>query len=354
MDKMCQRLCQRTLPLLLTVMAMGAIIPTARGAFRRIPTTAVRDCDLRLARAQAIPHRCIQYENHQADAPIWSSSLGIQFGRLTVWQWQHLARTYGAWHHPQNVVPYQPKRHYRLMDFLPPLMQALDRHQFAQEVTPLAHHGLPEVRQPLPHDRRSSAVILAANCWGTLYEILRLAYQPRPQTFTVFTTASEPIHAILEQTSTPVVGAPQPGDIVLISSVNATENREYLHHAALVVDPNLFFEKAGAGDHVPYRLIDGATLQRMWNPAIFTIEYRRPHRHRLLRSPHQAFGLHSDWVLRHWPQLKALAPVLAHTYSVNQAIGTDNLADTTYLQMRSIALLASGRDRYRLPDQAYE
>ena len=226
---------------------VGAIAPTARGAFRRVPITAVHNCPLRLASAKGIPHRCIQYVNGQAAAPIWSSSLGFQFGRLTASQWQHLARIYGAWHHPQNVTPYQSERHYHLMDFLPPLVQALNRHQFAQEETPWAHHVLPNLRQTLQPERRPNPVILAANCWGTLYEILRLAAQPQPQAFTVFTTAGEPIHSVLAQTSTPVVGVPQPGDIVLISYFNARENREYLHHAALVVDQDLFFEKAGAG-----------------------------------------------------------------------------------------------------------
>ena len=113
-------------------------------------------------------------------------------------------------------------------------------------------------------------------------------------------------------------------------------------------------KRQGLGDHVPYRLINGATLQRMWTPSTFKVEVRRPHRHRALHAPHQAFGLHSDWILQRWPQLRALAPALARSFSVNQAISTDDVADATYLQMKSLPLLKSERGRYRLPPQAYE
>ena len=349
-----QRRSRSRLLALVMLGALGAIAPSARGEFRPIPVVVEGTCPVRLASVQGIPYQCWRYETFAAKGSAWSQSLGFHFGRLHYKQWRQLMQIYGTWHHSRNLGPYQPERDYRLVDFLPPVVQALNHHQFIQETAEPAHQSLPDLRPELTPNSRPTRVVLAANCWGTLYEILRLASQPRPQTFTVFTTAREPIHHLFRRISVPVIGSPQPGDIVLIDYFNPTENREYLHHAALVVDRDVFFEKSGAGDDLPFRLIDGATFKRRWNPNLFRFEFRRPRRSRELQDPGQVFGLRSRWVLNHWPRLGAVPQPLADRVSLNLALAIDDFAQVTYLQMRSVPLLELERGRYTLSPLAYQ
>jgi len=130
---------------------------------------------------------------------------------------------------------------------------------------------------------------------------------------------------------------PQPGDIVLISHHH--DNRTYLDHVALVVDQQLFFEKAGSGDHVPYRLIDRQTLEQIWNPDIYTFEYRRPYTQQLWSPPQQVFGSQS-----------------------HPGIGTQtltNISQTSHPQITHYAMaklppFVQVHGRFRLSPQAYD
>ncbi|MGF1603249.1 MAG: hypothetical protein GFH24_608438n31 [Chloroflexi bacterium AL-N5] len=271
-----------------------------------IPFTSKQRCNHKLAAAKDIPHVCWQHQNDQAKLPVWRSALGFEFGTLTRSQWQQLQQTYTRWQN-RRLAPYDPQRSYTLMDFMPPLMQALNAHQFHVEKVPLPT-PLPEL---LPSkDGVASAI---ANCWGTLYEVLRTAQHNQSMPYT-FMAGPQQIEAWLQQASTPVIGAAQPGDILLIQ--HRRGDLTYLDHVALVIDDQLFFEKAGTGDETPYRLVDLKTLQQSWRPDVFAFKVRRPLQNQALLSPQKRFGLHSPATLKEFPELARVKRSLAAQFSV--------------------------------------
>lgn len=277
------RVCWRTVRVAL-VLAVGCIswIEPARGEFRKIPVTSVKFCKLQLAGAKGIPHTCRRYRDANAKLPVWETALGFEFGQLTYSQWQQLVKSYATWHNRRNLAAYDRDRNYSLIDFMPPMIQSLNRHRFqAQDLGPLPH-------QPHTPQVSLSRTKLVANCWGTLYEILRLAKQVNPAAPILFMTDSHSMLDTLRQHSSQLKTNTQAGDIVLIYHQN--NGQTYLDHAALMVDQHIFFEKAGSGSHVPYRLIDRSTLEQIWNTNIYTFEYRRPHTQYQWQSPEQVFG----------------------------------------------------------------
>ncbi|MGB7416063.1 MAG: hypothetical protein WA902_17805, partial [Thermosynechococcaceae cyanobacterium] len=260
---------------LFSVLLMVTGATPARSEFHPIPFTSRQRCDLKLAAAKDIPHLCWQRQNDRAKLPVWRSALGFEFGTLTRSQWQQLKQTYTRWQN-RRLAPYDPQRKYTLMDFMPPLMQALNAHQFHEEQVQLPQPLL----EVLPRKNGTASAI--SNCWGTLYEILRTAQNDRAKPYT-FMAGPNQIEAWLQQASAPVTGRAQPGDILLIQ--HRRGELTYLDHVVLVIDDQLFFEKAGTGDETPYRLIDLKTLQQSWQPDVFAFNVRRPLPRQALLSP---------------------------------------------------------------------
>ncbi|WP_299484516.1 hypothetical protein [Acaryochloris sp. IP29b_bin.137] len=293
--------------------------------------TSVESCSFRLAGAQDIPHTCHLYRDANAKLPVWEAALGFEFGQLTHPQWRQLVTTYASWHHRRNLADYDRDRNYTLMDFMPPIMQAWNRHRF--------HEQNVATRRPPAIQTK-----LAANCWGTLYEILRLAKQENPSAPTLFVTDSHPMLKVLRQRSMKIQSTPQTGDIVLVHHQN--DIRTYLDHVALVVDQQLFFEKAGAGNHVPYRLIDRQTLEQIWNPDIYTFEYRRPHTHQQWLPPEQVFSLNGN---------RRVADERSLVYQHSYHYSSQNLpGQIISFAMKQLPELVLEQGRFRLSSQAYD
>ena len=284
---------------------------------------------MQLSGAQGIPHTCRLYRDANAKLPVWEQALGFEFGRLTYPQWRQLVIAYGAWHNRRNLASYDRDRNYALIDFMPPMIQSFNRHRFhEQDLTP---------SPPQPLSPRPSRTKLATNCWGTLYEILRLAKQFKPPAPTLFVTDSHPMLKVLRQHSTEIEGKTRPGDIVLVYHQHG--NRQYLDHSALIVDQHLFFEKAGSGNHVPYRFIDRATLKRIWNPQIYTFEYRRPHPQHQWQPPERVFGK---------GEKRVALPPSTDGYQLTSA------SPITHFAMQQLPALISTNGRSRLSFRAYD
>lgn len=324
--------------LLAFALGLGGWTRSAKGEFRKIPVTSVEPCSLRLAGAQDIPHTCRLYRDANAKLPVWETALGFEFGRLTYPQWQRLVTAYAAWHNRRNLAPYDRDRNYTLMDFMPPMIQAWNRHQFHEQN--LATRPEPSQTSQNP----SITAKLATNCWGTLYEVLRLAKQDHPSAPTLFVTDSHPMLKALRQQSMKIQPYPQTGDIVLIYHQHG--HRTYLDHVALVIDPQLFFEKAGSGDHVPYRLIDRQTLEQIWNPEIYTFEYRRPYSHQQWHPPEQIFGQKGN---------RFVADGTSSTQHDPSDHRSRNLPDQmTYFAMKQLPTFVKVQGRFHLSPQAYD
>jgi hypothetical protein len=326
----------------------------ANGAFRKIPVSRTEDCSVRLARVGGIPYRCKRWVDETAKLPFWQSSLGFQFGRISRARWKTLTKTYAAsWHNPKLLAPYSPQQNYELLDFMPPTLQAMDRHRFyAQEqVIPEQSLGEPQiVGAKLPFKMQ-----LVTNCWGTVYEVLRLAHQPWVESPVLFTTAAQPMLKTLRTISTPAADE-QPGDILLLSHRHG--ERDYLDHVVLVIDRGLFFEKAGTGDEVPYRFVAAETLKQIWNPAIFRYEVRRPLTHSVLPPPSDRFSLISlkqqtslglsflEWGKWRW--------ALPRQRRSHLTVVEDLDAPPTLLWMQPLPPLERVLGRYQLPPAAYQ
>lgn len=316
---------------------MGWVEP-AKSEFRKIPVTSVESCSVPLAGAEDISYSCRLYRDANAKLPVWETALGFEFGRLTYRQWQQLVTTYATWHNRQNLAYYDRDRNYNLMDFMPPIIQAWNRHRFHEQVlTPGPEPSHSPAKQILKTK-------LAANCWGTLYEILRLAQQDNPPAPTLFVTDSQPMLKALRRQSMQIQANPKTGDIVLVYHQHG--NRTYLDHVALVVDQQLYFEKAGSGDHVPYRLIDRQTLEQIWSPEVYTFEYRRPYAQQQWQPPAQMFGQDGN---------RFVVYDKASAKQSSSASTSQNLSNPMmYFAMKQLPALVKVQGRFRLSPKAYD
>ncbi|WP_299403410.1 hypothetical protein [Acaryochloris sp. IP29b_bin.148] len=319
------------------IVVLGCVrgVEPARAEFRKIPVTSVESCAVRLAGAEDIPYTCRLYRDAQAKLPVWEMALEFEFGRLTYPQWQQLVTTYASWHNHRNLADYDRDRNYTLMDFMPPVMQAWNRHQFhTQDLLSITTSAANPASQLI-------LTKLVTNCWGTLYEILRLAKQDNPPAPMLFVTDSHSMLRALRQRSTQIQTHPQPGDFVLVYHHHGPQT--YLDHVALVVDQQLFFEKAGAGDHVPYRLVDRSMLERIWNPDVYTFEYRRPRSQANWQTPQQVFS----------PGDREMPLTHADHVQSPHAANSPN-PPTTYFAMQQIPAFLSVKGRFRLSPDMYD
>jgi hypothetical protein len=304
----------------------------ANGAFRKIPVSRTERCSLKLTGMQSTPHQCIRWVDETAKLPFWQGSLGFSLGRLSHAQWEILTKTYGSWHNASLLAPYRPQYHYELLDFMPPTLQALDRHQFYTQ------------EQSLEGKMPQTKIQLVTNCWGTVYEVLRLAHASQAESPVLFVTAAQPMLTTLRQISRPAKYE-QPGDILLLTHRHG--DREYLDHTVLVIDQNLFFEKAGTGDEVPYRFVAAQTLRQIWNPAIFHYELRRPVQYQRLLSPGDRFSLNQ-------PSLLGLPLLLGQSWRSHLTVVEDEEAPPTFFGIQILPPLQSVQGRFQLPPAAYQ
>ncbi len=306
----------------------------SRAEFQRLATRDIRPCHIRLTRIPTIPYQCWEFSDPDATLPVWEQSLGFEFGKLSRAQWEQVAIAYAGWRdetitarHATTLPPYDPEHHYWLMDFMPPIMQATNRHRFRQEKRP--------VFQP-PNPTPVDATVLA-NCWGTLYEILRLKNASLETPIYLMMVDAQTMLRTLKATSTPAQD-PQPGDVLLISHNHMRQHKKqtYLDHAALLIDKNLVFEKAGAGDTVPYRLIGLSTLERIWRRDIFDYQIRRPVANLTLPHP-LSFGK------RHHPENA--------WFSTHLKAGESS--SSQFFLILPLPQLIQSHNRFSLPPQTY-
>lgn len=231
------------------------------------------------------------YEDKLATSDYPRVSLRVVFGRLTEAQCNKVRKIYAdSWQDGLSGVDCAKAagRNFELVDFLTPAMQATSQLAFESEQT--------RTQRPLSAEERAflqDAVlqsgygaldpdaafrvnrVLAANCWGTAFEILRRS----STAFSVFYEGggdaidkyfSDNTSLIAERRldvpfSQELVGRFAFGDVILFHA--AEDGLKRLMHAAVLVDENLLFEKIGAGFEDVYRLA-------AYDP--FAVQTRRP------------------------------------------------------------------------------
>lgn len=339
-------------------------VPNSQGAFKEIvPSSLIEESSLKLNYARKIPHHCFSQIDENAPLAVWKPLMDCQFGLLSLNDFNYLRETYSGWSLSKTKVKYNDGRHYRLSDFLPPVIQALNMHRFSTQKRPVGH-ALPQLQAINQDHPDKISAQLTANCWGTVYEILRHASDPLAQELDIFTATSDPIKKLLRQNSTFIMREElsespqsseqmQPGDILMI--YHTLNSIEYLDHVALFVDSKLLFEKAGGGDVVPYRLIDFETIKKIWPLGVFKYEYRRPHLNRPLKRASTLFGLHNSSLVEKYPQFDLLDPVLADSLTMAIDFKEDMVRKVYYFWIGTIPSLKLDQNyRIKLPASAYQ
>ena len=201
-----------------------------------------KSCKIALSEAKDISHQCQVIIDRNNPLEVWQEKLSFHFGTVSPQEFERLKNIYSGWSNSKTTVSYDKNKSYKLIDFLPPTIQALDSHRFIPEST--------EIK-----DKDKYIKSLYMNCWGLIYEILRAAKNPlaKPAIFMgqgsiMLDLLRENSHSLVtlkEPEDFPISNnTNQPGDIILIMHKSFT-GYEYLDHIAIAIDDGVYFEKAG-------------------------------------------------------------------------------------------------------------
>jgi hypothetical protein len=228
-------------------------------------------------------------------------------------------------------VKYDPNILYKLTDFLPPILQACNGLHFKssnlstptptsllsssswswngrdKDSSSIGLSRLPSFLNNINNNNNNNNnnrvqyskqdVLLAYNCWGFAWEVLFQADNKDVKAMTIST--ADPTSAWKAFTSSgfdliqTTVTKPkllnndniqqrneklQPGDVLLIwhrnpSTVSGTDL--YLDHVATYIDNDLYYEKSGNGNNVPFRISTWEMITNNFPPSVFFWEWRR-------------------------------------------------------------------------------
>lgn len=338
------------------------------------PQQSIQRHLIQLRRASDIPHEGLAYNFSQAVLPVFSLSLDVDFGStLSQEQFENLKSTYSGWSASKSQVQYKSGVRYTLIDFLPPLLQATSSLRFkAQERV----YGLPDFKYGSEKPVADQKCQFLLNCWGFAYNVL---YSSRTETDRIHFALSSPTVAFsiflnstlfrkIQHTKGFSEGGElfkeallrnsnlQPGDAVLIWHQNKGDI-PYLDHIAIYIDDDLYFEKAGTGDDVPFRLNDWEGLTKSWIPGVFNFDWIRLQENARPEHPLDAFALDNPISLKEVSsQLQLLVPEVKHAFSVTPSLGNDGHLDgQTYIWMKSLEpFVIDSMGRAGLPQSAFD
>jgi hypothetical protein len=285
---------------LLVVTTLLILISPTTALFVQPPSKIKPYPDLKLAAADRLG---ISYKSIAKDAGKAASlagfalSLNAQFGRLDEASFRALLREYCGLSETKSRVIYAKDREYTLLDFLPPLMQAVSGLHFQSSRTKQGR-GLPSfVGDRIQKFDVTQEVLLTSNCWGFAWEVLFQADNADVSAITIST--ADPTSAWREFTGPAFdliqSSRTQPklltlserdfrnkklkaGDVLLIWHSNpstASGTDLYLDHVATCIDEDVYYEKSGSGDKVPFRVNTWAGLVANFPPFVFFWEWRR-------------------------------------------------------------------------------
>jgi hypothetical protein len=243
------------------------------------------------------PYKGIAYDaGKAASLPGFALTLDAEFGALDLKTFLILQNTYCVWSQTKSQVKWQQGREYSLLDFLPPLLQAVSGLHFKSSRA--KQKGLPSFVGG-PSDRvkkyAEQEVLLASNCWGFAWEVLFQADNADTCTMTVST--ADPSSAwkaftgpgfdlIQSSLTKPQLLKDkklrnkklQGGDVLLLWHTITSSNRPnkvYLDHVVTWIDDDVVFEKSGSGDKVPFRINTWEGLVANFPPFVFNWDWRR-------------------------------------------------------------------------------
>ena len=357
----------------LVIYTIALVIPkVARAEFVPLRSDRTETCELKLSEVREIPHQCLVIKDLSKPLEVWQSRLAFDFGQLSQTDFKKLQTIYGGWSHQKSRVTYHLQQSYQLIDFLPPLVQALNSHHFIPEVNELKLEQTPKNSLAIkePHQSLEIKPSLYLNCWGITYEIWRAAKQPNNKPTLFMAQSSLMLEQIqlnsikilsLDKSGQSVIPGliTQPGDLILIWHRSKSGNI-YLDHTAIAVADGIYFEKAGTGADVPIRLIDQATLLKIWSPKIFNYEIRRLKKTRSLPQPRTVFSLKATEIKTKLTELKNTPPEISQNLSIAWDLelkdwNLKNLQTISWFHLIDLESLGiDSRGRAKLSEQVYQ
>ena len=340
------------------------LIPrTSKAEFVQLNDDQTKSCSLKLAGAKNIPHQCLVTTDQSSPLEVWENRLSFNFGKISEQDFIFLKNTYSGWSSQQTSVDYDRNKSYQLLDFLPPLIQALNGHRFIPEETTLKPQDWNFFAE-LSLSPTESKKYLFMNCWGLVYEVLRAAKHAQAEP-TIFMGQgsvmleqlrdnSEMLLAWQEPSEFPIPGrVTQPGDMILVMHTSSA-GYEYLDHIAIAIDDGIYFEKAGTGEHVPIRIIDEATLVKIWPPGVFNYELRRLNQNASLPHPQEIFSPNSPQIKEQLFPLANITSNINDNTSVAWDIESNSLSSISWFYMIDLAPLSSDETKKaQLTDNFY-
>ena len=336
----------------------------AKAEFVKLRDDRTKSCSVKLFEARKIPHQCRVTTDNSIPLKVWQNRLSFDFGKLSQQDFMFLKNTYSGWSRSQSAVVYDRNKSYQLIDFLPPLIQALNGHRFIPEET--------EFKQK---DRDFSPIFAAGktnfkkylymNCWGMVYEVLRAANNYRAKAVIFMSQSSvmlsqirrnsEQLGTWQEPSELPVPGSlTKPGDIILILHKSKT-GYEYLDHIAIAIDDGIYFEKAGVGENVPIRIIDEDTLLKIWPPGVFSYELRRLNQNALLPDPKETFGLNASQIKEQFFPRTEIPLNLSQDTTITWDMESKISSSITWFYIKNIAPLSiNSKGKARLTEKLYQ
>lgn len=241
-----------------------------------------------------------------ASLPSFALSLDVDFGTLpNKTTFDKLCDKYCGWSKTKSKVQWNATEKYSLLDFLPPVMQAVSGKHWR---TTRHQKLLPNVQKQTTR----SDVIGAFNCWGYAWEAQRAAShlceeltihtgEPR-QAWKAFTEGGRFRRVQSSRVDSHLLDPNarkrrnqnlEPGDVLLIYHDNGAGEGIYLDHVATYIDEDLYFERSGSGDRVPFRLNTWVGITQNFPTVVFCWEWRRLNPDvGILESAAEMFGLH--------------------------------------------------------------
>lgn len=379
---------------------LSLVLKSAKALFVRPPYSTIPYPQLQLNAADAlgIPYKGIAYDaGKSASLPGFALSLNAEFGPIEESTFARLKSAYGSWSETKSKVVWKEGRSYTLLDFLPPLFQAVSGLHFRSSRTKLK--GLLPSFIGGPNDRArkytEQEILLTSNCWGFAWEALFQADNSDTSRMTIST--ADPTSAwrqftgggfdlIQSSRTAPTLlddaelrnRRTKAGDVLLIWHKNpstASGQDLYLDHVATLIDNDVYFEKSGSGDKVPFRINTWEGLTKNFPLKVFFWEWRRLVRNNplspsLYGSPDtrllpatDVFGLDAQLQttavqqIDRWSVLSELQPNIAKRFSLQTDIAEDGFVEgqtyTGILVLEDL-LIDPETGRASLPKSAFQ
>ncbi|MBX3021441.1 MAG: hypothetical protein KF799_07150 [Bdellovibrionales bacterium] len=205
----------------------------------------------------------ISYQAYSLSLPDDKDALDFRFFSLSEEQFLAVKGLYGG---HSRVRPKRGRHDYNFVDFMPPLVQALNGHNF--KIAETRVNGLRGDSSRSVDD----SVRTSMNCFSTAYALLQQESfsNPRvtPLKFNVFFTGRFQAYDYFMNAGQKIpFNQLQMGDVILLVTerqlLHSDRKIELLEHVMTYIDDGLVFEKTNGGDRDPFRF---QTLKKAIDP----------------------------------------------------------------------------------------